>query len=105
MAAWLTIRKAVNSSSMIYVPLSDGKIPQGYMGIVTYDVIWMANGKKSWIPRFLFYLFPTILNEINVKDQYQCNVIMEHEHKLYRFIVFFSFFLQKSMEKNGLKKQ
>ncbi len=48
---------------------------------------------------------PTILNEINVKDQYQCNVIMEHEHKFYRFIVFFSFFLQKSMEKNGLKKQ
>ncbi len=47
MAAWLTIRKAVNSSSMIYVPLSDGKIPQGYIGIVTYDVIWMANNKKA----------------------------------------------------------
>ncbi len=97
MAAWLTIRKALYFSSMVYVPLSAGKIPQGYIGIAKYDVIWMANGKKAGFQDSCSICPPTILNEINVKDQYQCNVIMEHEYEFYSFIVFFSLFLQKKM--------
>lgn len=102
MAAWLTVRKAVNSSSMILVPLSNGKIPQGYMGIAKYDVIWMVNEKKL---DFCSIYFTTILHEINEKDPYKCNNIMEYEHEFYPLIVLFSLFLQKWKKKNGLKKQ
>lgn len=75
---------------MIHVPLSNGKIPQGYMGIAKYDVIWMVNEKK--LDSYSIYSI-TIPHEINEKDPYKCYNIMEYEHEFYHLIVLFSVFL------------
>lgn len=98
MAAWLTVRKAVNSSSMILFPLSNGKIPQGYMGIAKYDVIWMVNEKK--LDSYSIYS-TTILHEINEKDP--SNVITLWSMSM-NFIVILPF-LAEMNKKKCLKKQ